>query len=159
MNKILQKILLIEKTEIKTKLSKDRVNIVLEKEISKKYGYRACFSENGFCVAEKTHKSLGFGGVHNSFAPVAVANFSEQDGMTVISVLIRMRLVVCLLWYLLYLFSALGLIVSLIGLATGQAAFAMGFVLFLFCYGLPFFAFRRPAKRLKAFLENLLIYE
>ena len=159
MNKILQKILFIEKFEIKTKLSKESVQRTLEFETREHYDYRTYFSKKGFCVAEKTRKSLVFGSIHNSFAPVAVGKFSEQDGMTVISVLIRMRLLVCLLWYLLYLFSALGLIVSLIGLATGQAAFAMGIVLFLFCYGLPFFAFGRPAKRLKAFLENLLIYE
>ena len=121
--------------------------------------YRTYFSENGFCVAEKTRRYSGFVRINNSFAPVAVGKFSEQDGMTVVSVLIRMRLLVCLLWYLLCLFSALGLIASLIGLATGQAAFAMGIVLFLFCYGLPFFAFRRPAKRLKAFLEYALVFE
>ncbi len=159
MNKILQKILLIEKFEIKTKLSKERVQRILELETRQNYDYRTCFSEKGFCVAEKTRKYSGFVRTNNSFAPVATAKFSEQDGMTVISVLIRMRLFVCLLWYPLCLFSVFAAIAAVIGLIVGDVELLVGIPIFLFFFGLPLFAFGRPAKRLKAFLENLLVHE
>ena len=159
MNIFLQKILLIEKLEIKTKISKERAKTVLKMEAAKNGDYRTYFSENGFCVAEKTRRYSGFVRINNSFAPVAVGKFSEQDGMTVASVLIRMRLLVCLLWYLLCLFSVLAVIAAVVGLAVGEVELLIGIPCFLFCYGLPFFAFRRPAKRLKAFLEYALVYE
>ncbi|MBQ9805285.1 MAG: hypothetical protein IJW49_02080 [Clostridia bacterium] len=159
MNKILQKLLFIEKFEIKTKLSKERVQRILEFETRQNYDYRAYFSKKGFCVAEKTRKHSGFVRTNNSFAPVATAKASEQDGMTVISVLIRMNFLICLIWYPLYLLSVLSLVAAVVGLIVGDAELAIGIPVFLFCFGLPFFAFRRPAKRLKAFLENLLVYE
>ena len=96
MNKFLQKLLFIEKLEIKTKISKERAKTILKMEAAKTGDYRTYFSENDFCVAEKTHKSLVFGSIHNSFAPVAVGKFSEQDGMTVISVPIRLAIYDCM---------------------------------------------------------------
>jgi hypothetical protein len=159
MHKILQKLLFIEKFEIKTKISKERAKTILKMEAAKTGDYRTYFSENVFCVAEKTRKSLVFGSIHNSFAPVAVGKLSEQDGMTVISGLIRMRLLVCLPWYLVCLFSVLAVIAAVVGLAVGEVKLLIGIPCFLFCYGLPFFAFGRPAKRLKTFLERVLVYE
>ena len=96
MHRFLQKLLFIEKFEIKTKISKERAKTILKMEAAKTGDYRTYFSENVFCVAEKTRKSLVFGSIHNSFAPVAVGKFSEQDGMTVISVLIRLTIYDCM---------------------------------------------------------------
>lgn len=140
MNKILQSLLLFEKCEIKTKLPK--------KEILKKIDsfadpghtdYYGSVSEDGFLITEKNMKHFPGGHSQNSFAPVAKVKIAESDGMTTVSMVIRMNLLVCILFYPIYII------------------FLLTVVLFPFIFILLYFAFVKPAKRLKEAIENLLI--
>lgn len=139
MNKTLQRLFLFEKCEIKTGLSK--------KEILKKIGsfadpeytdYYGNISEDGFFVTGKNGKYFTGGHSHNSFAPVAKAKITENDGMTTVSMVIRMKLLVLILFAPIYIISLLTV------------------VLFPFMLVLLHFAFVRPAKRLKEKIEDIL---
>lgn len=95
-------------------------------------GYYGGIRDDGFWVAEPCVKHLSFGSSHNSFAPVATAKISENDGIATIKGIVRMRLLVMLIFIPIYLL----------------------FIPFTFL--LMYFTFVRPADKLKKELEVLL---
>lgn len=140
MKKIFQMLFLFEKCEIKTKLSKKEILKKIDSFADPEYtDYYGSTSENGFFIAEKNIKHHPGGNSRNSFAPVAKARITERDGMTTISMVIRMNLFVSIFFVPIYLASLLSIILFPLALA------------FLH------FVFLKPAKRLKEAIENLLI--
>ena len=138
MHKILQKLFLFEKFEIQTKLSKQEILKRIDSISDPEYGdYYAGVLENGFIIAEQNIKYFGGGRSQNSFAPVAKATMIEKDGMTVISVTLRMNLLVHALFLPIYILLLL-------------AIFTIPII-----YIIMHFAFFKPAKRLKTAMENL----
>lgn len=140
MNKILQRLFLFERCEIKTRLSKKeilkKVDYFADPEYTDYYG---SISEDGFVIAEKSRKHLTVGYSQNSFAPVAKAKITESDGMTTVSMVIRMNLLVLILFAPIYII------------------FLLTVVLCPFVFILLHFAFFKPAKRLKEKIEDILI--
>lgn len=140
MNKLLQKLLLFEKCEIQSKLSKrqilNRIKSFADTEYSDYYGG---VSECGFFIGEKNAKHFAGGHSKNSFAPVAKAKINEEDGITTVSMVIRMNLFVLILFAPVYFASLITVI------------------LYPFVLILLRFAFVKPAERLKQAIEDLLI--
>lgn len=140
MHKILQRLFLFEKCEIKTKLSKKETLKKIADFADPEYtDYYGGISEDGFFIAEKNKKSFAGGYSQNSFAPVAKAKISESNGMTTVSMVIRMNLLVFILFVPIYIISLLTV------------------VLFPAMLILLHFTFIKPAKRLKENIENLLM--
>jgi hypothetical protein len=140
MKKILRKLLLFDKFEIKTRLSKREILRKIDSFADPKYtDYYGYLMEDGFIISEKYVKSFGVGTTKNSFVPVAKAKISEGDGITVVSVAIRMHLVPLILFTPMYL------------------ACLLSVVMFPVIFLLLHFTFFRSAKRLKEALENLLL--
>ena len=140
MNKTLQRLLLFEKCEIKTRLSKKEILKKIDSFADSKYtDYYGRISDDGFTIVEKNRKHFAGGHSHNSFAPVVKAKITEGDGMTTISMVTRMNLLVLVILVPIY-------IISLITV-----------VLFPFMLLLLHFAFFKPSKRLKEAIEKMLI--
>ena len=140
MNKFLQRLFLYEKYEIKTKLSKREILKKIDSFADPEYtDYYGGISEDGFFIAEKNRKHFTGGHSQNSFAPVAKAKITDSDGMTTVSMVIRMNLLVLILFAPIYIISLLTV------------------VLFPFMLILLHFAFVKPAKRLKEKIEDILI--
>lgn len=140
MNKFLQRLFLFEKYEIETRLSKKEILKKIDSFADPEYtDYCGSISEEGFFIAEKIRKSFTGGRSQNPFAPVANAKITEMDGMTTVSLVIRMNLLTLILFAPIYLMSLITVI------------------LFPFMLLLTHFAFFKPAKRLKEALENLII--
>ena len=95
-------------------------------------GYYGGIRDDGFWIAEPCVKHLSFGSSHNSFAPVASAKISENDGLSTVKGIVRMRIPVMLIVIPIYL------------------------MMFPFIFLLLHFAFVRPANKLKKELEVLL---
>lgn len=169
MKRFLLKLLPFECYELQTKLSKDRILNTVKTKIDPYGDYRSRVSEDGFCVAEKNHKSLGIGNTHNSFAPVAHAKVRESDGLSTVSVNIRMNLIVQAIFLPLYVFSVLAFVFAIanaIVYATGAmdgAEYELASLTLLLMFPimqlLMYFAFKRPAKRLRKFLDELILWE
>ena len=130
---------LFEKFEIQTKLSNSeilkKVNSFLDFDYTDYYG---SVSENGFLIVEKYMKQIPGGHSHNSLAPIAKAKIIEKDGLSTVSVVLKPNIIV------LILFASLNLI-SLLSI-----------VLFPLMLLFVHFAFVKPAKRLRGFIEDLL---
>jgi len=140
MNKFLQRLFLFEKCDIKTKLSKKEILQKIDSFADPEYtNYYGSISEDEFFIAEKNIKHFNGGHSHNSFAPVAKAKITESDGMTTVSMVIRMNLLALILFAPIYLVSLLTV------------------VLFPFMLILLRFAFVKPAKRLKEKFEDILM--
>lgn len=139
MNKFLQRLFLFEKCEMKTKRSKKEILKKMDSFTDPAYtDYYGNISEDGFFVAEKSRKHFTGGHSHNSFAPVAKAKITESDGMTTVSMVIRMKLLVLILFAPIYIISLFTV------------------VLFPFMLILLHFAFVKPAKRLKEKIKDIL---
>ena len=100
--------------------------------------YTGSVSENGFFIAEHPIRSIPGGRIHNSFAPVAKATITETDGITTVSIVFRMNILVLILFAPFYAISLLTL------------------VTFPFMMLLMYIAFIRPLKRMKEYLTNVL---
>ncbi len=139
LKKFFQSFLPFQKFEIQTKLPKReilyRVDDFADPEYTDYYGH---ITDNGFVIAEKCMKHLTFGHSHNSFAPVATAKITEKDGISSVKGVLRMRIFCLFIFIPIYLMSLITL------------------VLFPFMYLLMYFAFVRPANKLKKELESLL---
>lgn len=170
MKKLLWWLLPFEKYKIRTKSAKEAV--LHQAVCVGDFGCGSYYShalKNGFVIAEKTVKGFLIGRAQNSFAPVAHVKMREEDGVTVLSVLVRMRVFVCAIFlplYLLFLMTFLIGITELIVGVAGGAANANGLadlpslllpwpVLQAVCY----IAFKRPAKRMKELLYTLVSHE
>ena len=140
MNKFFQKLFLFEKCEMKTKLSKqeilNRVTSFVDYEHTDYYG---SVSECGFFIGERNRKHFTGGHTQTSFAPVAKAKIIEENGVTTVSMVLRMHLLVLILFIPIYI------------------ALSLTIVLFPFVWILLYFAFVKPAKKLKLSIENLLV--
>jgi hypothetical protein len=137
--KFFQIFLPFQKFEIQTALPKAEIVRRVRDFADPEYtGYYGKTSDDGFWIAEPCIKHSGFGSSRNSFAPVATAKISETDGISTVKVIVRMRLLVMLIAIPIYLISILTL------------------VLFPFMFLLMYFAFVRPADKLKKELEVLL---
>ena len=140
MNKFLQRLFLFEKYEIQTKLSKQQILNKIKSFADPEYtDYYGSISECGFFVGEKNRKYFPSGHSQNPFAPVAKAKIVEKDGITTVSMIIRMNLLVLILFVPIYVMSLLTI------------------VLFPFVLLFLHFTFVKPAKRLKQEIENLLM--
>ena len=140
MNKFFQRLFLFEKCEIKTKLSKqvilNRVTSFVDYEHADYYGsVSAC----GFFIGEKHRKYFTGGHIHNSIAPVAKAKITEGNGITSVSIVLRMHLMAMILFIPVYVMSLLTI------------------VMFPLVWILLYFAFIKPTKKLKEQIENLLV--
>ena len=139
MNKFFQRLFLFEECEIKTKLSKkqivSRVKAFVDYEHTDYYG---SVSEDGFFIGEKNRKHITGGHTQNSFAPVAKAKIIEENGITSVSIVLRMHLLAMILFAPFYIVSLLTV------------------VMFPFVWILLYFAFLKPTKKLKQQIENLL---
>lgn len=141
MHKLLQHLLLFEKFEIQTKLPKREILRRMESLMDPDYSdYGGSVSEGGFWIYEKNQKTYAGGRSHNSFAPVATAAITEggEGGLTVISGVLRMNLLVQIVFVPIYLISLLFIFPFLIELLILH------------------FAFWKPAKGLKEHLEYVL---
>jgi hypothetical protein len=140
MNKFFQRLFLFEKCGIKTKLSKQqiltRVTSFLDYEHTDYYG---SVSEYGFFIGEKNRKYFIGGHIQNSFAPIAKAKIIEENGITSVSMVLRMHILVMILFAPIYVVSLLTI------------------VMFPFVWVLLHFAFVKPTKKLKQQIENLLV--
>jgi len=140
MNQFVQRLLLFEKCEIQTKLSKKEILQKIDAFADPQYSdYYGNVSEDGFFVAEKNIKTFAGGHSQNSFAPVAKAKITEKEGVTTVSMVIRMKLLVLILFAPIYIISLLTV------------------VLFPLVLILLYFTFVKPAKRLKNSIEDLLV--
>ena len=101
-------------------------------------GYYGGIRDDGFWIAESCVKHLSFGSSHNSFAPVATAKITEADGISTINGIVRMRLLVMLIFIPMYLI------------------FMLSVIMFPSTFLLMYFAFVRPANKLKKELEVLM---
>ena len=139
MNKFFQRLFLFEKCEIKTKLSKQqilsRVTSFVDFEHSDYYG---SVSECGFFIGEKNIKHFTGGHTQNAFAPIAKAKIIEENGITSVSMVLRMHLIAMILFIPFYVVSLLTV------------------VMFPLIWILLYFAFLKPTKKLKQQIENLL---
>lgn len=140
MNKHIQRLFLFEKFEIQTKLSKQEILKRIKSFADPEYtDYYGSVSEDGFFVAEKNRKHFAGGHTQNSFAPVAKAKIEEKDGISTVSVVLRMNILVLILFAPIYFISLM---------------LVLPFPIMLIAV---YFAFVKPAKRLKEVLENLLL--
>ena len=140
MNKFFQRLFLFEKCEIKTKLSKqeilNRVTSFIDYEHADYYG---SVSECGFFIGKNPMKHFTGGHTKNSFAPVAKAKITEENGITSVSIVLRMHLMIMILFIPYYVVSLLTI------------------VMFPLAWILLYFAFIKPTKKLKEQIENLLL--
>ena len=145
MNKFFQRLFLLEMCEIRTRLTKGQIQQRILDFTEFETDYRSGTTKNGFFIAEKVMHSSSFGGVRNSFVPVAKATVTESDGITTVSILFRMNLFTHITFLPFYFISILTLVL-------------LPFTCFLIYIG-----FLRPKKRLKNHLTELLtdnsIYE
>ena len=140
MSKLLQRLFLFEKCEIQTEFPKQEVLSRVASFIdSEQTDYYGSLSADGFFIGEKNIKHSTFVRTRNSFAPIAKAKIIEENGITTVSVVLRMHLLVMILFVPFYVVSLLTV------------------VMFPFVLGLLHFAFLKPAKKLKQKIENLLI--
>ena len=139
MNHFFQRLFLFEKYDIQTGLSKKQILNRVESFAKYEDDYYCSVSENGFFIGEKSRKHFSGGYIQNSFAPVAKAKIIEKDGITTVSMVLRMHLLVWILVVPFYILSLLTI------------------VLFPLEWILLHFAFVKPKKRLKQLIENLLI--
>ena len=140
MNKFIQKLLLIEKFEIKTKLPKAEILKRVESFADLEYtDYYGVVWENGFWIAEKSRKHFPGGHTKNPFVPIARGKITEEDGFSTVSVTIRMY-------------------AAVMALLVPICFFCLALVLpFLLLCVLLHFAFVKPSKRLKEAIESLVL--
>ena len=140
MNKHIQRLFLFEKFEIQTRLSKQEILKKIKSFADPEYtDYYGVVSEDGFFIAEKSSKQFTGGHTQNSFAPIAQTKIDEKDGITSVSVVLRMNILVLALFAPIYFLSLLLIVPFPIMLIVLH------------------FVFVNPAKRLKETLEDLLL--
>ena len=144
MKRFFEKLFLFESFKIQTKISKKeilrRVYFFANPDFGDYYGR---VSEDGFLIWEKNlkHKSLGpimASRSYNSFAPVAKAKITEEDGITTVSGVLRMNIILMIIFMPIYIASLITVL------------------LFPFMYIFMHIAFSVPAKRLRKKLEDML---
>ncbi len=139
MNKYFARLFLFEKFVIQTKLSKKQILTKVMAFADPEYNdYYGSISEDGFFVAEKNIKHFTGGHSRNSFAPTAKATITEKDGISTVSVVLRMNIPALILFAPFYFISLL-LVLP-----------------FPFMLILLHFAYVKPSGRLKEALEDLL---
>ena len=103
MHKYLQRLLFFEKFEFQTKLSKQDVLRRIEPFTRRQYdGYSGRIKEDRFIIARDSLNYSGMIRTRNSFAPVAEATVTEENGITTISGILRLNRFVQIFLYLGY---------------------------------------------------------
>lgn len=135
--KISEMIFLFHKFSFQTKLPKNK--------ISERAGlfmsgddYYGSLRENGFYIGKRPYKSFIIGHARNSFAPVFIGKITDESDVVTVSVIIRMSILV---WIITLMLSVVFLI---------SIVFYPLFLLVMY------FAFFRPAKKMKEELVALL---
>ena len=104
--KFLKWLLLFEKFEIKTKLSKNQILKRIESFIDPKYNNcLGAVTDDGFYIFKKSIEYNGGGHTRNSFVPTVRASISETGEITTVSAVLRMNILVWLIVVPIYLFS------------------------------------------------------
>ncbi len=167
MKKLLLRLLLLERYKMTTKLSKDRVlDEVREAKERGHEDYIFKIGDKEFYIAEKYFKYKVAGwSTQNSFAPVARIVPTEGERGTTLSVTVRMRAFVHAITLFLYLLFALcfigGATLNVIEIIRdgSDARFHYGILAFLIFIPILelvlHFTYRKPAERLKKYLESL----
>ena len=139
MHKVLQRLFLFEKFEMKTKLSKEEACQKLKNFIADNKGkYYGHISEKRFFISRKSITYHRFGRSQNPFAPVWKGTIIEQDGMTIFFGVMRMNIIMLILFVPLYLVCLLFIIPFPI----------IHLIIHFLCF--------KPAKQLKEELEFIL---
>ena len=167
--KVLSWFLPFERYTLSSKLPKDKLLKEVKSEISfQREDILGEVFENFFYIGIRCYK-LKFGYAKNSFAPIADVKINEQENTTNLSVTIRMRLFACIVFYPLYFLSlicfigaiialAVFLVGTIIGVETIQIDYsAISFILFPVFQLVAYFAFKRPAKKLKHLIDSIAL--
>lgn len=168
MKRLLSLFFPVDTLEIHTSLSKERILQKLENAADAESArYFMCRLEDGFCFAQKARRSIGFGYVCNSFAPVSKGRIEEKDGRCTVSVRIRLSwptfvfsILFCSALAVAFLVGIIGAILSAMNGAPAEAGEALALL-----FPLPVFltvqqiAFRRPAKRMRELFEDVLVFD
>ena len=140
MKKIFRRLLLFNKYEIQTKLSKQEIRRRIESFIeSERRDYYGKATEIGFFVGLRFIRYHDFVRINNSFAPIAKGEITESGEVTTVSITTRMHLLTLILFAPIYVITLLTV------------------VLFPLVHLLLHFAFAAPQKRLEEEIENLLV--
>lgn len=160
------KLLLFERFKIQTTASTNdllkSIESLIEAESDDYYGH---ISEDRFFIGEKNRKYHFGGQSRNSLAPIATGKIQTAETGTTVSVTVRMNLLSCIVLIPIYfccalcfLFGTVDAILQGIGAMAGAGAFPSYelFLPFPIMLILLFFAFWRPAKRLRKKIEAAL---
>lgn len=127
---------------LQTKLTREEILKRAERfVIENEEDYKGHNKKDGFTIVKRYYKSFIFGYCRNSFAPVAVAKIEEANGVTTVSCLLRMNIIIQILMVPIYLSMFFYVFMAPVSLI---------FLVLLHC------AFFHPAKRLKKALINIL---
>ena len=166
--KILKKLLFFDRFSIKTKMTPARISRSIKMLVAPGFGkYLGWASDEGFVVRDKPFKyTAGIMRSRNAFVPVAKGHYDTDGEYTNVTVTIRMNLFVSVIFYFLYLASALAFIIGLYMLifesrATFQSPDDTSMMLsclafFPILIAIGNFAFTRPAKRLREEIERII---
>ena len=159
---------LTAKYEIRTRMTKQTVLDTVAKANNEysaagiKYGSRV--GEDGFKLHQHYSQRNGLLNSRNSFAPVAVANVREDAAGSVISVTIRMARSVDIFIRIFYLVMVVGIFSSLIECfaffndpSVPVLDLLSVFLLLPMWHVIIWFAYKRPAAKLKDYLDELLL--
>lgn len=146
MKKILKNVLeilfLFHRFRLQTKLTREEILKRAERfVIENEEDYKGHNKKDGFTIVKRYYKSFIFGYCRNSFAPVAVAKIVEANGVTTVSCLLRMNIIIQILMVPIYLSMFFYVFMAPVSLI---------FLVLLHC------AFFHPAKRLKKALITIL---
>ena len=156
---------LTAKYEIRTRMTKQTVLYTVAKANNEysaagiKYGSRV--GEDGFKLYH-LHKQLR--PARETFQPMAAASIREESEQTVISVIIQAKAIEGILIRLAYLSILFAILTPLIGWFTGgnhsdallsDALF--GTLFFIVFHAIVWFAYKKPAAKLKDYLDELLL--
>lgn len=143
MPKWLQHIFLFRCFQIKTKLSKEAVAERLRALLAGD-GCWGSVWKHRFFLGELRIRHFSFVQGRNSFAPRVWGRIKEQEDGLVVSGVVQMHVLVQLVCWLVLLCLPVTIFVP------------QGLPILALFYGVSFFAFHKPAKRLVAELENAL---
>ena len=159
-----------KKHEFTTSLSKARILAQIRIRLpsgllradSEFFGY---VTDDYFKVRQNPHyKSSSLTAVRNSFAPIAIGRIEENENGSTVKLTVRMNILVAVMELFIQLFTIVESVVGLIYIMFANFQEGVPFFLFGVCFFLAmelslYFSFHRPAKRMIALLEEILIYK
>ena len=126
--------------------------------------YTVQTDEDSFLVKEKMTRYSGSIRMGNSFAPIAKGTFRVDAGHTVVSVMIRPRLISLLILLVFLTVYAAAFVMGVIGLGVhavspqdgSDGSIAALLVLYPLILLVQYFAFKRPAKRMCVMIDQAI---